>query len=620
MTDDDGGSAFGDFLQVLHHNGLAFRVQRAGGFVEDDDAGLAQQGAGDGNALLLAAGKVDGTLLQPGVVALRQLLDELVRPGHARGPHDILEGRGRHAHADIVLDRATKQEGLLRHHAVLGAQMSEVDILDVVAIDADGAFGGGVQALQQGREGGLARAAAADNADHGAGGNLQTDIAQGRTFGAGIAEGHLLELDGTRKHRCQAALAAVLGGAVHDFAQHLHAHQHFLIVVEQADHLQDRADDAARQHVEGDQAADGEGAVEHQEGAGDDDGDGQRLLHEIGKGVGDQADLAHLDIGVDRVGGSIVPGFLAARFQVQRLDRAHAMHAFHQQRLALGLGGIEMAQTAAIRPQHGGDGQSQDGRHAQHHQGELDAVPQQQRQEDQQRRQVEQRAKQAAGEEFADLRSLLHMLGDDAGTRLVEEADRQPHQVAEGELGQANVDAAGHPQDEITTQPVEDRVEQDGGGDAAADHHQGGDAEVDQDTIDDDLEEDRHGQRQNMHGQRRADDIGQQGALAPEFRPEPVQAETGRLGARLAAALEQNDFAVPVGEELVLRHGEEVGFRHQRIEQRDLFGLAFLPGRIAHLHGHKPGAGVQTHQEGRKLLRARQFFPAGLVPPRLHPF
>ena len=97
--------------------------------------------------------------------------------------------------------------------------------------------------------------------------------------------------------------------------------------------------------------------------------------------------------------------------------------------------------------------------------------------------------------------------------------------MAEGGVRQADIDAAGGAQDEIAAQPVEGGVEQDRQHHADADHHQGGDAEIDQHPVDHDLEEDRHRQRQHMHRQRRDHHIAQQGALAPEFRHEPGQAE-----------------------------------------------------------------------------------------------
>ena len=40
------------------------RVEVAGGFIRDDDGGAAHEGAGDGDALLLAAGHLGGAVTQ----------------------------------------------------------------------------------------------------------------------------------------------------------------------------------------------------------------------------------------------------------------------------------------------------------------------------------------------------------------------------------------------------------------------------------------------------------------------------------------------------------------------------------------------------------------------------
>ncbi len=55
--------------------------------------------------------------------------------------------------------RARKQKILLRHHADVGAQMHEIDLSQVHAIDLDHALIIGVQALEQTRDRGLARTA-----------------------------------------------------------------------------------------------------------------------------------------------------------------------------------------------------------------------------------------------------------------------------------------------------------------------------------------------------------------------------------------------------------------------------------------------------------------------------
>ena len=65
------------------------RVERAGGLVEDQDARVLEDGAGDGDALLLAAGEFQAALADAGVVALGQAQDEVVHLGEAGGVLDL---------------------------------------------------------------------------------------------------------------------------------------------------------------------------------------------------------------------------------------------------------------------------------------------------------------------------------------------------------------------------------------------------------------------------------------------------------------------------------------------------------------------------------------------------
>ena len=50
-----GLAVFADAAQEFHHFQSRVGVEVAGGFVGEDDIGVVEQGAGDGNALLFAA-------------------------------------------------------------------------------------------------------------------------------------------------------------------------------------------------------------------------------------------------------------------------------------------------------------------------------------------------------------------------------------------------------------------------------------------------------------------------------------------------------------------------------------------------------------------------------------
>jgi hypothetical protein len=78
VGDDKAGAAFHQAQQRLLDAGLGAGVDAAGGLVQDQDGGLGQDGARNGQQLALALAEVAGALGQQGLVALRQLPDEVV--------------------------------------------------------------------------------------------------------------------------------------------------------------------------------------------------------------------------------------------------------------------------------------------------------------------------------------------------------------------------------------------------------------------------------------------------------------------------------------------------------------------------------------------------------------
>ena len=106
MGDNEGGAVGGELFQRILDEGLAFRIKGAGCFIEQQDGGIAQNGAGDGDALALAAGQGDAALAHFSVKALGKLFGKLVNTGRNSGGHGGFAGRVGRAEADVVEDRA----------------------------------------------------------------------------------------------------------------------------------------------------------------------------------------------------------------------------------------------------------------------------------------------------------------------------------------------------------------------------------------------------------------------------------------------------------------------------------------------------------------------------------
>ena len=92
LGDDELGGA-GDFLpEGLADHGVGAGVHGGGGVVQNEDLGLFQQRTGDAKPLLLTAGDVGAALLNVGVVAVGEALNELVGAGQTTGVNQLLVG------------------------------------------------------------------------------------------------------------------------------------------------------------------------------------------------------------------------------------------------------------------------------------------------------------------------------------------------------------------------------------------------------------------------------------------------------------------------------------------------------------------------------------------------
>src|SRR5439155_4332129 len=110
MRDDERRPARSQTTQAVLNHLLALAVEARGGLVENENAGVGKNGAGDGHALPLTARQLDAALAHHGVVSLRKLIDELVAVGNATGLLDVLQRGRRIRVADVFRDGAVEQD------------------------------------------------------------------------------------------------------------------------------------------------------------------------------------------------------------------------------------------------------------------------------------------------------------------------------------------------------------------------------------------------------------------------------------------------------------------------------------------------------------------------------
>ncbi len=116
---------------------VALVVVLVGELVENEDAGISQDGASQGETLLLAAGEFVAALADGRLVFLGAARDEIVRVGPpGRRLHFLLGGTAR-AVGDVVVNGVVEEEGFLRHQANLLPEAAQVDIAQIEPVDED---------------------------------------------------------------------------------------------------------------------------------------------------------------------------------------------------------------------------------------------------------------------------------------------------------------------------------------------------------------------------------------------------------------------------------------------------------------------------------------------------
>ena len=178
-----GDAGVGQLLHQLQHLTDHLRVKGGGGLVEQDDIRVHGQSAGNGNALLLAAGKALGEHI--GFIGQadtgQQLLGTL---GSLLLALELEQLRGQ---AEVLLDGQVGEEvEVLEHHAHLLAHGIDVGIIHLDAPKLDGAAGGDLQPVQAAQEGRLAAAGGADQADHVAAVDVDINTLQHVQGGGGL--------------------------------------------------------------------------------------------------------------------------------------------------------------------------------------------------------------------------------------------------------------------------------------------------------------------------------------------------------------------------------------------------------------------------------------------------
>src|SRR5271165_2116091 len=194
VGDDDRGAALAQRAQRLLDRLLGLGIERRSRFVEEDEWGVLEKGAGDGDALALPAGELHAVLAARRVVPALESHDEVVRISRLGGGDDFLLARAWPAHRDVVAHRTLEQKILLRDIGDLPAKRSAGDGRDVDAVAKDLPGTNFIKAQDEVHHRRLAAAGAADQRRRPAGFGDEADAMQ-HGFPGPIAEDHVAKFD-----------------------------------------------------------------------------------------------------------------------------------------------------------------------------------------------------------------------------------------------------------------------------------------------------------------------------------------------------------------------------------------------------------------------------------------
>ena len=551
VGDHEHGASRGDLREVLHDDVLALVVERARGFVEDEDARIEDEGARDGDALPLAAGEEAAALADEGVVLLREFLDEGVGAGEVRGGGDLFVGGVGAGDLDVLLDGAAEEHAVLEDDADLAAEPGWLYLRDVDAVDEDAAALGEVEALDELGEGGFAGAGAADDADLGARRDAEAEAFEDVAAVRRVAECDVLEGDVAleRGQRGAAGVEGRLGLFVHDVAEAVHGDARLLEVLPHVDEAHDGGDELARHHLERDEFADGDGLFHDAGGADPEDGEVEDLLEEEADGAGDVGDVDDGEYGADVARENLLVALDEVLLDACRLDGVDARDGLDEEGAVLGADEEAVVDEALVDRRDDEVQEDEERQHDEHDEGEQAAVVDHDAEVDGGEDDVEDDGERGACDEVPEVLKLADARDDVADLPFVEILDGQRGDGAEEVRGEDDVHLARDVGEEVAAHGLQP-VGEDGAENHAGDEDvEGVGAPVDEDLVDDDLREERRGEAEELEQEGEAEDGAEVVLVFPNDGEEPAKAEFPRLGGELEAAREEDDLAAPVGED-----------------------------------------------------------------------
>ena len=188
MGNEEGGLPCPAGLEVVQNDLLGAGVHGRDGIVQNQDGRVLEQGAGNGDALLLAAGNGHAALAQHGLITVFKVHDVVTDVRQRGSTVNVLPGSVIHTEPDVMGDGVREEEVVLRDIGAGVAHRVDGNGVDVFAIHKQGAVRHVVGTEQQVYQSGLARARLAHDAHSLAGLDREADVFEHIELAVRVAE------------------------------------------------------------------------------------------------------------------------------------------------------------------------------------------------------------------------------------------------------------------------------------------------------------------------------------------------------------------------------------------------------------------------------------------------
>ena len=145
VCDDEAGAACHQGFKSGLNEAFTFRVQGTGCLVQQQDRGIFEDGAGNGDSLALSSGQSCSAFPDHRVVSFGKSPDELVGIGGTGCGDDLLQRGAWAAVGDVFANGAAEEEDFLGDKGHLVAKPGQWVIEGVAAIDSEHPRGGLVE-------------------------------------------------------------------------------------------------------------------------------------------------------------------------------------------------------------------------------------------------------------------------------------------------------------------------------------------------------------------------------------------------------------------------------------------------------------------------------------------